>query len=86
MRQVTSAQLNNANHKTPSEIADGVAKQLNASAHGVVLTIERTCEGTSYVIWTAAAAGVKSHKLLVDVTPVERLEAHVRGFIQNVAA
>jgi len=66
------------------QIADAVAKKVNASAYGVAITVQRSVEGSFDVIWKQSRSGMKSHKLLIEATDESRLEAHARGFIEQM--
>ncbi|MCO2123053.1 hypothetical protein IPC442_24665 [Pseudomonas aeruginosa] len=71
--------------KTMSQqVADAVAKKTNASTYGVAITVQRSVEGSFYVIWKQTNSGMKSHKLLIELTDEARLEAHARGFIEQM--
>ncbi|QMP19217.1 hypothetical protein [Pseudomonas phage Persinger] len=71
--------------KTMSQqVADAVAKKVNASAYGVAITVQRSVEGSFYVIWKQTNSGMKSHKLLIEATDEDRLEAHAMGFIEQM--
>ncbi|MNF17110.1 hypothetical protein D3C80_2204400 [compost metagenome] len=61
-----------------------VAAKVGTSDQGVAITIERNNEGTFYVIWKATAQGVKRHRLHAGTTDARRLEAHARGFIEQM--
>lgn len=67
-------------------IADLAAKHLNASDAGVAVTVEwdNNAQQNFYVMWTVKDGLMKKHTLAIDVTPAERLEAHLHGFIENI--
>ncbi|HCF7061753.1 TPA: hypothetical protein NIJ11_005972 [Pseudomonas aeruginosa] len=67
-----------------SETVAAVAAKVGTSDQGVAITIERNNEGTFYVIWKATAQGVKRHRLHAGTTDARRLEAHARGFIEQM--
>jgi len=65
-------------------IASAVARSTNASDYGVAITIKATNDGMWYVIWTTKNGKMEDLRLLVSATNMERLNAHVIGFIQNI--
>ncbi|ELM3831367.1 hypothetical protein RYY46_005623 [Pseudomonas aeruginosa] len=69
-----------------SEIADVVARKIGAAAHGVAITVQSKAGDNFFVIWKATSAGVNSHELSCGCCDAARLEAHARGFIQNMVA
>ena len=66
------------------QVADAVAKKVSASTYGVAITVQNSVEGSFYVIWKQTNSGIKSHKLLIAATDEDRLEAHARGFIEQM--
>jgi hypothetical protein len=66
-------------------IAASVAKECNASAHGVVIKVEYQGNNLSdYVVWTTKRGrGLVSMHLSCESTSAIRLAAHVNGFIEN---
>ncbi|EOZ2859337.1 hypothetical protein ACQQ32_005645 [Pseudomonas aeruginosa] len=71
---------------TATEIADVVARKIGAAEHGVAITVQSKAGDKFFVIWKATSVGVQSHELSCGCCDVARLEAHARGFIQNMAA
>lgn len=74
---------------TPEEaraLADKVAKDLNASDLGIAVTVEwdHGLQTNMYIMWTYKDGIRKNHRLSVDDTPAERLEAHLHGFMENI--
>ncbi|EOG4615042.1 hypothetical protein ACLD9I_004689 [Pseudomonas aeruginosa] len=72
--------------RNANEIADDVARKVGAADHGVVITVQFKAGDKFFVIWKATSTGVQSHELSCGCCDEARLEAHARGFIQNMAA
>lgn len=66
------------------DIAHAASIATRAVDAGVVITTRYNTCGMYFDIWTIGTDGrITSERLWVDVTSRERLEAHVRGFIEN---
>lgn len=60
--------------------------KFGAAAHGIAITVQSKAGDKFFVIWKATSAGVNSHELNCGCCDAARLEAHARGFIQNMTA
>jgi len=65
-------------------IASTVSHAVNPAAAGVSLTVDGG-EAARYCIWTVEDGQIHQHILEAALTSPERLEAHLRGFVQTWA-
>jgi hypothetical protein len=78
------SQVNRENKMTFQMIAKQAAKATKASDHGVVVYVQ-DCNGIQdFVIWGIKNNLLVSTKLDPANTSLERLTAHVQGFINNL--
>lgn len=71
-------------HPTPRQIADQIAREVRASAHGVAITTALVDGVAFYVIWRVEGDRIREHRLCVSTTTSDRLRVHAVGFIQNL--
>lgn len=66
------------------QIANEVAKKVNASEYGVCITVHYVDGCEYFVIWKLEDKGIREHRLMCDKTDRARLQFHAEGFIENL--